>query len=311
MVRVGVINIDTSHPRAFSAIFNAGDKARYVAVYNDGFRGDAEVEGFIKTAGLEKRCSSVEELAGMVDVGFIQGCDWDKHLDYVEPFIKLKKPVFIDKPIVGSMRDIKRLRDYAAAGAVFLGSSCMRYAPEIGAFLDIPAEERGEIVSLHSICGVDEFNYAIHAVEAIGGLVGSGAVSCEYVGGGDVAGVRGETYAVRYASGVVATYGMTYGQWQKSVVTILTNKKSYVVEPAGYDAMLERVIDSVAAGTIKTAPLEDLIESVMIMLAGRISRGNGGGAVMLSDIPEDYEGFDGALFERGYAAAAKPMYAVQ
>lgn len=308
MVRVGVVNIDTSHPRAFSQIFNAGNRARYVAVYNDGFRGDDEVNGFLQSAGLETRCDTVEALASMVDVGFIQGCNWDTHLDYIEPFLKAGKPVFIDKPVVGNMRDIARLRRYVAEGAVILGSSCMRYAPQITDFLAIPEAERGQIVSLHSTCGVDEFNYAIHAVEAIGGLVGVGAVACAYLGGGDIDGVRGETYAVQYANGIVATYAMTYGQWQRSVVSVLTSKQTYILEPAGYDAMLDLVIASVEQKALLTAPVEHLIESIQIMLAGRVSRTRGGGFVRLDELAADDPGFDGGAFEKGYAAAAKKLY---
>ena len=308
MIRIGAVNIDTSHPKAFSAIFNAGNRAKYTAVYNDGFRGDDEVEGFIQMTGAEKRCSAVEELARITDLGMIHGCNWDKHLSYVEPFIKLGKPVFIDKPIVGNMRDIKKLREYAAAGAVILGSSCMRYAPELTDFFAQPPEERGEIISIHSICGTDEFNYAIHAVEAIGGLISGNALSTEYMGGIDTGGVRGETFAIRYKNGVIAFYTITYGQWQKNVLTVLTSKKSFVLNPAGYDSMLERVITAVETGIVKTAPPEELIESILIMLAGKISRERGGGPVRLEDIPPDYSGFDGNAFERGYAASAKKLY---
>lgn len=309
MVRIGCINIDTSHPRAFNEIFCRGDRARYVAVYNDGFRGDGEVEGFMKLCGIERRAQSVEEVAQQVDVGFIQGCNWDKHLSYVEPFFRLGKPVFLDKPMVGCLHDVQKLRAYVEQGAVILGSSCMRYAPAIVDFLALPEEERGKIVSVHSTCGVDEFNYAIHAVEAIGGLLGRGAVSCQYVGGGEVDGIRGETYAVQYASGAVATYGMTYGQWQKSAVHVLTTKKTYALEPAGYENMLERVIASVETGQAQTAPVEDILESILIMLAGRISRARGGARVALAEIPPEDPGFDGDAFEREYAASAKPLYA--
>ena len=59
-------------------------RGRYVAIYNDGFRGDDEVEGFMRKYALEKRCDTVQELAEMVDIGFIQGCNWDKHLFYAE-----------------------------------------------------------------------------------------------------------------------------------------------------------------------------------------------------------------------------------
>lgn len=308
MVSIGVVNIDTSHPRAFAQIFANNGKAKYAGLYNDSFRGDDEVEGFMRTAGIEKRFTDLDDLAAFVDVGFVQGCDWDTHLKYAQPFINAGKPVFIDKPVVGNVRDVRKLRTLANGGAVILGSSCMRYAPQITEFLAIPVEERGAIVSLHSTCGVDEFNYAIHAVEAIGGLVGTGALSCAYVGGGKVGGITGETYAVQYENGITATYAMTYGQWQKSMVTVLTTKRTYVLEPAGYDAMLDLLIDSVATGRQLTAPVDALAESILIMLAGRISREQGGGAVKLTGIPDDDPGYDGAAFYQGYAAAAKPLY---
>ena len=38
MIRIGAVNIDTSHPLAFSEYLLKGNRARYVAVYNDGFR---------------------------------------------------------------------------------------------------------------------------------------------------------------------------------------------------------------------------------------------------------------------------------
>ncbi len=310
MIKIGVVNIDTSHPKAFSEIFRKNGRARYAAIYNDGFRSDAEVDGFMAANGIEKRCETVEEVASQVHVGFIQGCNWDRHLDYAEPFLRMGKPVFIDKPIVGSMKDVARLRQMVASGAQVLGSSCMRYAPEITEFLARPEEERGKIVSLHSTCGVDEFNYAIHAVEAIGGLLGSGAVSCRFVGAADVEGIHGETYAVQYENGVLATYAITYGTWQRSVVSVMTTKKTEVLYPAGYEAMLDRVISSVEQGKCLTAPAEEIIESILIMLAGRLSREKGGAVVRLDEIPADYEGYDGTLFEKGYAASAGKMYAL-
>ena len=109
MFKIGVVNIDVSHPLVFSDILHSGNRARYFAVYNDGFRGDDEVEGFIRNCGLDRRCNTVEELADCCDIGFIQGVNWDKHLDYAEVFIKKVKPVFIDKPIVGNIADCARL----------------------------------------------------------------------------------------------------------------------------------------------------------------------------------------------------------
>ena len=60
MIKIGVVNIDTSHPKTFSQKLLAGERARYHAIYNDGFRGDDEVEAIIKHNGLYKRCNSIE-----------------------------------------------------------------------------------------------------------------------------------------------------------------------------------------------------------------------------------------------------------
>ena len=47
MIRIGAVNIDTSHPLGFGEVMEKDDRARYVGVYNDSFRPDSEVEGFI------------------------------------------------------------------------------------------------------------------------------------------------------------------------------------------------------------------------------------------------------------------------
>ena len=314
MIRVGVVNIDTSHPNAFAGkmLDEANElDARYVAIYNDGFRGDDEVEGFKEHFGLEKYCATVEELAEMVDIGFIQGCNWDTHLNYVEPFIKLGKPVFIDKPIVGSMPDLKKLKELTDAGAVILGSSSARYAQEVVDFLAIPEEERGQIVSIFGSCGVDEFNYGVHIVEIIGGLMGTGARDCRFCGKATVGGKLCETYLATYENGVSATYSLFTGTWQPFTVTIQTTKKTYtftVNTGLIYVALLKRIMEYMHTGKNNLATIEELSETIKIMLAGKISRENGGKVVALDEIPEDYEGYDGAEFEKGYAAAANKMY---
>jgi len=71
MFRIGTVNIDTSHAPAFAEILLRENRARYTAVYNDGFRTDEEVDAFIKRFGLEKRYYSLSEMAKNVDIAFI------------------------------------------------------------------------------------------------------------------------------------------------------------------------------------------------------------------------------------------------
>ncbi len=313
MIRIGVVNIDTSHPKAFSEYLMKGDRARYTAIYNDGFRWDDEVEAFIKKYGLEKRCTSIPELAGYTDIGFIQGCNWDLHVEHAMPFIERGKPVFIDKPFAGNMRDCMKMKELAKRGAVILGSSSLRYAGEIASFLKIPAAERGEIVNVFGTAGVDEFNYGIHVAEGIDGIINKAAVSCRFAGTGVKEAKACDTYYVRYVDGASAIYNTFKGTWQPFEIVIMTTLRTYqfrVDTKAIYGAMLDRICDFMESGgkTMTMATVDELVQSVSIMLAGRISMEKGGAEVPISDIPGDYAGFDGYEFEKGYAAASKKIY---
>lgn len=55
MIKIGVVNIDTSHPRAFAEYFRKDTRAAYTDIYNDGFRTDAEVDDFMEKYGVNKR----------------------------------------------------------------------------------------------------------------------------------------------------------------------------------------------------------------------------------------------------------------
>ena len=311
MIRIGVVNIDVSHPMAFSQYLMKENRARYVAVYNEGFRGDDEVESFISKFNLEKRCSSIEELADSVDVGFIQGCNWNKHIENARPFIEKGKPVFIDKPIVGSLADCSIIEDLVAKGAVILGSSSVRYANEIVEFLAIPEEERGKIVNIFGTSGVDEFNYGIHIVEGICGLVGAEAVSSKFVSRAVVDEKVCETFSVNFSNGVTATYNTFLKVFHPFEVVIMTTKTTYqfrIDTGKIYGALLDRICDYMEKGENKLADITELTHAIKIALAARISRAKGGVEVKLADIPKDDPGFDGYQFAKEYAAGASKIY---
>lgn len=313
MIRIGVINIDVSHPLAFSQILLEGERARYTAVYNDGFRSDEEVEAFIRKRKLICRCNTVDELAEMSDVGFIQGCNWDKHLDYVEPFMKRGKPVFIDKPMVGCMKDIHRLEKLMADGLQVLGSSSMRYADEIIEFLKIPVQERGEIINIMGTCGVDEFNYGIHVVEAIGAMV-QNPISVRFDGAGSKNGKHTESFTVTFADNTTATYITVDGVWLPCSFLVTTTKSVFTINiDSGkvYHGMLKRICDQLEYGHSDLSPVADILDSIKIMLAGKLSRERNGEVIRIDEIPEDASGYDGYLFEKGYRAAAAPIYLME
>ena len=311
MVKIGLVNIDTSHPLAFSKILNAEGRARYAAIFNDGFRGDDEVIGFMKNAGIDSRADTVEELADITDIGFIQGCDWDRHLDLALPFINRGKPVFLDKPAVGSLADCDRLESLVENGAVILGSSSVRYCSEIAGYLARPVSERGEIAHVYGTSGVDEFNYGVHIVEGIGALLGTGAESCAFCGRGSAGGMNAETFNIAYANGKSATYTLFHGTWHPFEITVMTTKETARISVDNallYKCLLDRICNYMETGVNKLATARELTESIKIMLAGKVSRERGGTRVAISKLPEYAPAYDGREFERGYAAAASKIY---
>ena len=56
------------------------------------------------------------------------------------------------------------------------------------------------------------------------------------------------------------------------------------------------------------ANMEQLTDSIQVALAGKCSKENGGKAVAVDSKALETVSFDGYAFEKGYAAAAKPMY---
>lgn len=307
MVKIGGISLDTSHPKCFAEeLEKSCIDMRYALEYNDGFRGEEETEWFSKRFGVQT-VGSIEEVAVGSDIGFIQSCNWEKHIDQALPFIEKGKPVFIDKPIVGSVKDAKRLRELVQKGAVVYGASAMRYVKDITDFLDKPIEERGEVVSIFVEGGVNEFDYAIHSVEIASALAQSKAVACKFVGAAkDFKGNPIESYFIEFENGVTATYYCYHNTWCKSQVIIMTTKGPVHLELDGFLAfkcMLEEVCSQIQTGKSRLVDVETLINCSLAMLCGKKSRDELNGKRVEIKNLEESDKFDGYAFEEKYKTA--------
>ena len=116
-LKIGILGLDTSHVVAFTKLFNdpkaKGDLATMRVVA--GFPGGTDipssknrVEGFTKTLrgmGVEI-VDSIPELLKKVDVVLLESVDGRPHLEQVRMVFAAGKPVFIDKPLAGSLVDV-------------------------------------------------------------------------------------------------------------------------------------------------------------------------------------------------------------
>src|SRR5436305_1545238 len=142
-LRAGMIGLDTSHVPAFAKIFNnpkaTGDIAgiRIVAGYPGGTDIPASrdrVKGFteqLRGMGIEI-LDSIPKLLEKVDVVLLESVDGRIHLQEAIPVIKAGKPLFIDKPVAGSLADAMVIYDEAKKHKVpCFSSSSLRFTPGI------------------------------------------------------------------------------------------------------------------------------------------------------------------------------------
>ncbi|MGI8965121.1 MAG: Gfo/Idh/MocA family protein, partial [Limisphaerales bacterium] len=117
-LRIGIIGLDTSHCVAFTKLINdetdknhvAGGKV--VAAFKGGSLDIKSSIGRVEeyTTKLEKDFGvkivpTIEELCAEVDVVLLESVDGRPHLEQARPVFKAGKPIFIDKPIAGTLRD--------------------------------------------------------------------------------------------------------------------------------------------------------------------------------------------------------------
>ncbi len=303
MVKIGGVSIDVSHPKAFSAeMLDNNMDMRYEYVCKKSFRTDEECEWFANHIGA-KVAAEIEDMADKVDIGFIQSCNWDKHLEYAMPFINAGTPVFIDKPVVGSYKDCLKLRELIKNGARVYGASAIRHADEIREFLAKDKEEVGEILSVYCTSGINEFDYTIHVVETIAQIVGAKAVKGKFVNSAtSTDGVECDTFAIEFENGVNGFYTNRKGGWMPFHTTIVTTKGTYMFNASSnfYKNLLEEVYKEIAEGKSELADIESIINCCEVMICAKKSRDelNGEWVAIENLKPED--GFDGYAFESRY-----------
>jgi predicted dehydrogenase len=301
MIRIGMVDLDHSHPVYFLPILHRSADLRVTAVWDGGAVQPAGfAQSFAQEYGVEKVCGSLEELVASVDVGMLLGQDWDLHLERARPFLEAGKPVFVDKPIAGRRRDLDELLELATrTGTPIMGGSSMRYADSIRA-LRAERMEFGRVYSAYACGPGDFFNYGNHVVEMVAGFFGAGAEAVSYLGGesSDLFQMEqrdGPMVVLQFSAGVNYTNN-------PCCLAVSTERGVRVAEPRGgweiSEALMREFVQFVRTGKAPV-PLADSMEVVKVVLAAAEAR-RLGRRVRLDDVPPD-AGFDGHAFTAMYA----------
>jgi len=194
-IRVGLIGCDTSHVIAFTETWNNPDAkghvpgCRVVAAFRGGSADIKQSAGRVDEYSAKlaekygvKFYDTIEELCANVDAVCLESVDGRPHLEQLKPVLAARKPVFVDKPMAGSLRDVLEMFRLAKQHHVpIFSSSSLRFATNtvrvrqgaIGSVTNAVTYGPCELESHHP----DLFWYGVHGVESLFTVMGTGCQS--------------------------------------------------------------------------------------------------------------------------------------
>lgn len=292
-IKVGIIGLDTGHVIAFTKTMN--DPAAEGALANCKVvaaspKGSPDIESStsrvpkyteeIQTHGVEI-VDSIPALLEKVDAVLLETNDGRPHLEQVIPVLKAGKPVFIDKPIAGSLSDAILIFKASEKYRVPLfSSSSLRFGTNSqkvrgGSIGTVTSAQTGSPASLEKT-HPDLFWYGIHGVESLFTVMGTG---CESV-------VRSKS-----EDGMIRVTGT----WSGNRTGVFEERKGYggtatgskgtseVGAYPGYAPLVVEIAKYFKTGTLPVTPAETL-EIYAFMEAADESKRQSGAAVTLESV---------------------------
>lgn len=294
--RVGMIGLDTSHCLAFADLLNNSkdDPAlagcRVVLVYP---KGSPDIESSVKrvpeytTKIKEHGVEIIDDLNAMiekVDAVLLETNDGRPHLEQVIPVLKARKPVFIDKPVAGSLTDAIAIYELAKHyNTPVFSSSSLRFSKtvqevrggSIGAVLGCDAYSPCSLEPTHP----DLFWYGVHGCETLFTAMGPGVQTV----------VRSSTKDFDQVTGIwkdgrIGTFrGIRNGSGGYGGTAFGTKGVAAVGPYDGYKPLVVEIVKFYRTGT-PPVTAEETLDIYAFMEAADESKRQGGKPVTVADV---------------------------
>jgi predicted dehydrogenase len=290
-LRIGIIGCDTSHVVAFTeTINNPAAKGhvpggKVVAAYKGGSpdipSSASRVDGYSKTLQEKygvKFYDSIEEMCKDVDAVLLESVDGRPHLAQVKPVLQARKPVFIDKPMAASLKDVIEIFRLAKEAKVpVFSSSSLRFARNtqavrnglIGEVTYAETSSPCELESHHP----DLYWYGVHGVESLFTVMGTGCQTAQRQttpeGKIEVIGIWSGGRKGVYSE-AKDYHGLAKGEKGEAAVGSFD----------GYEPLVAAIMKFFQTGDPPVKP-EETIEIMAFMEAADASKAKGGAAVNL------------------------------
>jgi len=296
-LRVGIIGLDTSHAVAFTKLMNAEEaqgalaRVRVTAAYPGGSPDVAASRDRVERFTAEVAAMGVAIVDGIpallerVDAVLLESVDGRPHLEQARAVIEAGLPVFIDKPLAGSLRDVLAIAELAVEkGVPWFSSSSLRFSPGIAR---MRADDRvGRVTGCDAFgpCTLephhpDLFWYGIHGVEILFTIMGPG---CETVARAKTDGT--ELVTGVWSDGRIGTFrGIRDGKRGYGAMVFGDRGMARSGTHEGYGPLVEAIARFFASGE-PPVPVAETLEIYAFMAAADESLRRGGAPVEVAEV---------------------------
>ena len=294
------------HPYSWSAMFNGYDpdemakcpypvipvylgnepaetlripRARVTHIWTDD---PADGERVAKASRIPNVVERAEDAIGHVDAVVIATDKGHEHVARCRPFVEAGLPVFVDKPLVDNLADLRTFEKWHADGKPLMSSSCMRYAKEFLPFR-LSTHYLGELRFVSITTPKSWERYGIHALEAVYPILGPGFVSCRNTG-------KPERNVVHFqhrsgADAIVVAIDDMFGGFGALTLCGTAGAAQARFDDTffAFKTQLEAFVQFLRTG-VHPFPFDETRELMRMVIGGIQSREEGGREVMLDDL---------------------------
>jgi len=219
-----------------------------------------------------------------VDAVLLMSVDGRPHLEQAKPVIKARKPLFIDKPLAGTLRDALELYRLAKEAKVpVFSSSSYRYYESL---VEVKKANVGEIRSVISYGPAhlephhpDLFWYGVHPTEALYTMLGTGCETVSRTTTPDTDIITGI-----WSGGRIGTlHALRKGPTPHKVIVFGTKAVAEQKGSGDYAPLVREIVKFFQTGIAPVSP-EETLELFTFMEAADESKRQGGAPVKIKDV---------------------------
>lgn len=309
-IKIGILGYTegNGHPYSWSAMFNGYNKeimekecpfpvipdylgkqpketfgvgeAKVTHICCTGFEGVDRAKHIAKASLIENVVERPEDMIGKVDAVICATDNGNEHVERCKPFLDAGLPMFIDKPLINTEKDLKTFIEWKKEGKKFITSSSLRYAKEYEPYYQ-STYELGKLMYICSPMSKKWEEYGIHAVEQMYPILKKGFISVQNTGVYE----QSQVHLV-HKSGCRVDIPQGVGMAGAGILMIGTKGSTYVQCKDSYYAFKKQLnlfVDWLRTGE-EPVDFEDTIEMMKIIIAGLCSREQNGRVVYIDEI---------------------------